>query len=80
MRRFAKRTPSRLSTVERPRKWSTRKTWPSGTSSASVAFRCSALAASNPNGFSSARIVPSGIVTERSASQAFAATAGGTAK
>ena len=80
MSRFAKRTPSRLRTVERPRKWSTRKTWLSGTRSARVALRRSALAASDPKGFSSARIVPSGIVTDRRASHAFAATAGGTAK
>ena len=53
--RFAKRSPSRLSTVDLPRKWSTRNTWSSGTSLASTSVeRARAVLASVPNGFSRA--------------------------
>ena len=46
--------------MERPRKWSTRWIWFSGTSFASSAFSASALATSVPNGFSRASVCPAG--------------------
>jgi len=78
--RFAKRVPSRFRTSLRPMKWSTRNTWFSGTSVPTRSLSSRAPARSVPNGFSIASTVPSGRSTSRSAWQARAVMAGGSAK
>jgi hypothetical protein len=78
--RFANRTPRTFSTVDMPRKWSTRCTRSSGTSRASTPLRASAPAAPVPNGFSITRRVPSGNPMPVSASHAAAVIDGGNAK
>jgi hypothetical protein len=78
--RLANRSPKRFKTVDRPRKWSTRCTCSSLTSSASSWLSATALCASVPNGFSSTRAVPAGSDTSLSAVQLFTVTAGGRAK
>ena len=69
-----------FSDIDRPKKWSTRNTWLSGTRAASFAFSSWALVALLPKGFSRARMRPGGRSTADSDSHAFAAIAGGTAK
>ena len=58
--RLASRVPSRFWTVVMARKWSTRNTACSGTTSASRRFSVTALPRSSPNGFSSTILLPGG--------------------
>ncbi len=65
--------------VERPRKWSTLKTWLSGTRAVSVRFSSRALASSVPKGFSITSMVPAGSMSGVSVEMHAAATEGGSA-
>ena len=69
-----------LSTVDIPRKWSTRWTWSSLTSPVRSSFSERALATSLPNGFSITSRVLAGTPISASARHAFSVTAGGSAK
>ncbi len=79
-KRLATRSDTRLSTVERPRKWSVRWMRSSGTSFCSWRLSCAALRLFDPNGFSSASVVPSGRSSFASCSQTWMEMAGGSAK